>query len=265
MDCTKINLKKGNNGDKVKQMQTLLTQLKFYDGRIDGEFGSYTESCLKSFQKKQGLAQDGIFGPVTCKKLNNLTNTNNNTSNKVYSKFTNSKLCEKSGGNCLGQITAYHCAPHCIKQCLRRFGITKYSESVIGGYAGTTSGGTGHWGIETALAKIAKMEGITLKVEWKNFSELGSNQKERYRKYGDLMTDENKAVFHHELYRDKFGHYSVLKMVNVDSSVLTVANSLGSRCSYPAYCGYMESRSFNTQTRYLSGISQKSICIITKT
>ena len=78
------------------------------------------------------------------------------------------------------------------------------------------------------------------------------------------MTDENKAVFHHELYRNKYGHYSILKKVNTNNSNLTVANSLGNKCNSPAYCGYMESRSFGTQQSYLNGISQKSICIITK-
>ena len=78
------------------------------------------------------------------------------------------------------------------------------------------------------------------------------------------MTDPNKAVFHHELYRNKYGHYSVLKQVNTKNNNLIVANSLGNRCNYPAYCGYMENRTFSTQSSYLRGISQKSICIIEK-
>ena len=194
---------------------------------------------------------------------NTSANTNTNT-NTNYTVFTVSHLCERSGGDCLGQSNSTRCGPHSIKQCLRRFGITGYSEATIAGYAGTTSAGTGHGGLETAIATIARKEGITLKVEWKNFSDLGNSQKERFKKYGDLMTDPNKTVFHHELYRNKYGHYSILKKVNTNTSNLTVANSLGSKCGTYAYCGYMESRSFGTQQSYLNGISQKSICIITK-
>ena len=264
LDCTKIKLSKGSTGNAVKEVQTLLKNKNYYTGVIDGSYGDMTVNAVKSFQKKEGLAVDGWVGPVTCKKLQGTNTNTSNTSNPNYTTFTNSKLCEKQGGDCLGQITAYHCGPHSIKQALRRLGITGYSEKTIGSYAGTTTSGTGHAGLETAIAKIASKERVKLKVEWKNFSDLGNSVKERYKKYGDLMTDENKAVFHHELYRRQYGHYSILKKVNTNNSLLTVANSLGSRCNSPAYCGYMESRDFSTQLSYLNGISQKSICIITK-
>lgn len=267
MDCNKTNLKRGSTGADVKQAQTLLTNYGYYTGRIDGEYGTYTEQAVKAYQKKRGLLQDGIIGPITCRALtgqNKNTNTNTNkTTSKEYTIFTNTKLCEQQKPDCAGQITPYHCACHAIKQSLRRFGITGYSEKTIGQYAGTTTAGTGHQGIETAIAKIARNEGITLQVEWKNFTDLGANSKERWRKYGNLMTDPDKAVFHHELYRDYAGHYSLLKQVNVNSMSLIVQNSLGNRYG-SGYAGYMESRSCSTQERYLRGISQKSICIITK-
>ncbi len=193
---------------------------------------------------------------------NGTTVTTTTTSNKT--KYTVNTYCEKSGGNCLGQITSYHCGPHSIKQSLRKFGITNYSESTIGGYAGTTKAGTGHGGLETAIAHIAKLEGITLKVEWKNFSDLGPDQKTRFKKLGELMTDPKKAIFWHEMYRDAYGHYSLAKTINTTSLSLTIPNSLGNKCNSPAYCGYMENRDYSVQSRYLSKISQKSICIITK-
>ena len=261
LKCENINLKKGSKGEQVREVQTLLQKKGYYNGRIDGDYGELTVEAVKKFQKSTNgkLTIDGVVGPVTCKHL-----TKEGTLQKEYTIFTNTKLCERRGGDCLGQITSYHCGPHCIKQALRRFGVTGYSEKTIGQYAGTTSAGTGHWGLETAIAQIAKLEGITLKVEWKNFSDLGNTEKERYKKYGDLMTDPNKAVFHHELYTNRYGHYSVLEQVNTNTMNLIVANSLGSKCHSPAYCGYMESRPCSTQTRYLRGISQKSICIITK-
>lgn len=264
MECDKTNLKRGSKGEQVRELQTILQKMMYYIGKIDGDYGDITVSSVKAYQKKKGLLQDGVFGPVTCKKLQADTTPTNTDKTVNYTIFTNTKLCETQKPDCAGQVSSVHCADHCIKQILRRFGITGYSEWTIGKYAGTTSAGTSHQGIETAVAKIAQLEGIKLKVEWKNFHDLGSNSKERWRKYGDLMTDDNKGVFHHELYRDYAGHYSVLKQVNTNSMGLIVQNSLGSRCG-SGYYGYMENRSTTTQEQYLRGISQKSICIITKT
>ena len=56
---------------------------------------------------------------------------------------------------------------------------------------------------------------------------------------------------------------SVNKKVNMNNNTVTVLNSLGSKCSAPAYCGSLEVRSFATMESYLRGISQKSICIVT--
>jgi hypothetical protein len=266
MDCNKTNLRRGSKGEDVKTIQTLLTNFGYYTGRIDGIYGTYTEQAVKAYQKDKKLLADGIVGPVTCRALTgqkNETNTTPSHTSKEYTIFTNTKLCEQQKPDCLGQITPYHCGPHAIKQALRRFGITGYSERTIGNYAGTTTNGTSHSGIETAIAKIAQLEGITLQVKWVNFSDLGGTTKERWKKYGDLMTDDDKAVLHHERYRKIYGHYSNIKQVNTNSSLLVVGNSLGSRYG-TGYYGYMETRPFSTQGQYFDGISQPSICIITK-
>lgn len=70
INCPKINLKKGSKGDDVKTLQTMLKALGYYTRQIDGDFGQYTDSAVKAYQRNAGgLLVDGIFGPVTCKKL----------------------------------------------------------------------------------------------------------------------------------------------------------------------------------------------------
>lgn len=194
----------------------------------------------------------------------NNSSSNNSSSSANKTTYIDNTLCEKQGGDCLGQITGYHCGPHSIKQSLRKFGITGYSESTIGRYAGTTSAGTGHYGLETAIAEIAKREGIKLKVEWKNFSDLGNTRAERFKALGKIQDDKNKTYFCHILYRDAYGHYEKIKSLYINDDTCIIPNSLGSKCRSPAYCGYMETRRGSTQARYFAGISQKSICIITK-
>ena len=75
LNCEKINLKKGNKGETVKEAQNKLKQLGFYQGKIDGDYGDMTVDAVKKYQRTQHLLEDGIIGPVTCKVLNN-TQTN---------------------------------------------------------------------------------------------------------------------------------------------------------------------------------------------
>lgn len=59
-------LRKGNHGDKVKQLQEVLKQLGFDCGTADGNFGGMTERALKNFQATgQGQKIDGVFGRKT--------------------------------------------------------------------------------------------------------------------------------------------------------------------------------------------------------
>ena len=49
----------------VKNMQTDMKALGYYDGEIDGEYGPETVAGVKAVQADCGLQQDGIYGPET--------------------------------------------------------------------------------------------------------------------------------------------------------------------------------------------------------
>jgi uncharacterized protein YcbK (DUF882 family) len=53
----------------TKQKQALLFYLGYYDGSIDGVFGSGSEEATKAFQRDFGLKVDGICGSETEKAL----------------------------------------------------------------------------------------------------------------------------------------------------------------------------------------------------
>lgn len=57
-------LRKGDEGEAVKLMQTYLKELGYDLGSsgIDSDFGSKTEDALKAFQKDNNLTTDGEFG-----------------------------------------------------------------------------------------------------------------------------------------------------------------------------------------------------------
>jgi spore germination cell wall hydrolase CwlJ-like protein len=68
-----VILKKGSKGDMVKWVQCALNKLKITKTslKVDGDFGSNTESAVKAFQKKyMGKNEvDGKVGPKTIKAL----------------------------------------------------------------------------------------------------------------------------------------------------------------------------------------------------
>lgn len=55
-------------GERARQLQTDLAQLGI-DVKVDGVFGKGTETAVKKFQTKYGLLADGIAGPATLSKL----------------------------------------------------------------------------------------------------------------------------------------------------------------------------------------------------
>lgn len=62
-------LSKGTKGEDVRELQRILRSLG-YTLEIDGQFGPITMQCVKSFQGAEGLARDGIVGPLTLAALN---------------------------------------------------------------------------------------------------------------------------------------------------------------------------------------------------
>ena len=61
--------RQGPTGEQVRTIQTKLKNWGYYDGAVDGIFGSGTAEAVRYFQRKNGLTADGIAGPATLKAL----------------------------------------------------------------------------------------------------------------------------------------------------------------------------------------------------
>ena len=61
---------KGKARDVVVQIQTVLAQYGFYNGPIDGNYGTDTQAAIKKLQTDLGVTADGRFGPETAKAFN---------------------------------------------------------------------------------------------------------------------------------------------------------------------------------------------------
>lgn len=61
--------RQGSTGSEVRTIQTKLKNWGYYDGAVDGIYGSQTADAVKYFQRKNGLTPDGVAGSATLKAL----------------------------------------------------------------------------------------------------------------------------------------------------------------------------------------------------
>jgi len=72
--------KYGSRGSEVTQIQTKLKRWGYYTGNIDGIYGSQTVAAVKYFQRKNGLAVDGIAGKNTLAAMGIMNSSGNSSS-----------------------------------------------------------------------------------------------------------------------------------------------------------------------------------------
>ncbi|HEY9648034.1 MAG TPA: peptidoglycan-binding protein [Chroococcidiopsis sp.] len=58
-------LRQGMRGPAIARLQERLSRAGFYDGEIDGVFGSGTQAAVEAFQRSNQLTDDGVVGPAT--------------------------------------------------------------------------------------------------------------------------------------------------------------------------------------------------------
>ena len=72
----------------ISEVQKRLKKWGYYTGSVDGINGPKTKAAVKAFQKRYGLVQDGIVGPLTAAKmgiaLKPSTSSTNYNSNDRY-------------------------------------------------------------------------------------------------------------------------------------------------------------------------------------
>ena len=93
-DTVEALSKYGSRGDEVKQIQTKLKRWGYYNGSIDGIYGTQTVNAVKYFQRKNGLTQDGIAGPKTLQAMG-ITTSSGNSGTSSGSNSTNVNMLAK--------------------------------------------------------------------------------------------------------------------------------------------------------------------------
>lgn len=116
---SKSYLEKGDSGEDVKVMQTMLIKCGYSCGNagVDGIFGSNTDKAVRAFQAAKNLDVDGLYGPKTKAALE--------------AEYNKSELyrVRKSWEDSKSQIGAYKVYDNAVKQCNENPGYSVYDSN----------------------------------------------------------------------------------------------------------------------------------------
>lgn len=201
----------------------------------------------------------------TDNKNNNTTNTNTNNKTKTETKKTTVYQPNSKGeywnprylsNGEEKQTTNYYCAEVSIMQAVYELYGKDLSQRQIAEWAGTTTNGTSHSGINSAIKKINNAYKLDMSIEWFNFSNIGWDKLAQY------IKNPNIAVIIHGGWAPlgtrsfEAGHYYTMAMLN-----------LSKKYGYEIYSlrgASLQKRSFDYLRASMNYISQPSIAIISK-
>ena len=107
IETQEVLSKIGSRGDEVRKIQTKLKSLGFFNGTVDGIYGTKTQSAVKKYQQSVGITADGIAGPKTLLYLGLSSSTGSSTSGYSSSDvYLLAKViaAEARGENYTGQV-----------------------------------------------------------------------------------------------------------------------------------------------------------------
>ena len=163
------SLRKGATGSAVKNLQTKLKKLGFYNASIDGDYGDTTVAAVKAFQKKYNLTADGVAGSETLKKLDSAyknADSNTSTDDDSLRKGATGTAVKTLQTNLkkLGFYTAYvdgsfgSTTESAVKEFQKKYGLT------ADGVAGSATLKK----IESAVASASSGKITTEQLDWFN-------------------------------------------------------------------------------------------------
>ena len=93
----------GSQSEEVRQIQKKLKNWGYYEGQIDGIFGSETKKAVIAFQKKNGLTADGIAGKNTLAAMG-IYGADDSNNSSDYSLLARIISAEARGEPYMGQV-----------------------------------------------------------------------------------------------------------------------------------------------------------------
>lgn len=106
----------------VANVQTVLSELGYYQSAITGMMDNVTRLAVKTFQASNGIAASGVVDPATSDKLNEIYNSGGDASSKPVGYSDNIESIQQI----LKQLGYYDYAPDGVANVLTRSAIRKF-------------------------------------------------------------------------------------------------------------------------------------------
>lgn len=165
----------------------------------------------------------------------------------------------KKGCDQIGQNTSYYCACHSLQEVIRNLTGKVIPQKTLAGIMGTTTKGTGHDGIRTAVAWFNKKYKTNITMQEKYFSDIGETGVNK------IIKSTNQDAIIHSQYKLQWGHYESINSIDTNKKIWNVQNSLGDKCAKGCYCGWKENRNSSTMKSWINAKKGvKSILIFTR-
>jgi len=147
------SLSQGAQGSAVRSLQRDLKTLGYYNGSIDGDYGSGTFEAVKAFQRANGLTVDGKAGKATLNKISALlTGGSTSSSGTSGSKEDPKVYGQTASSNGYSSLSASNGSSAKVSEL-------QASLKAHGYYSGSTDGSYGS-GTEEAVKKYQKAAGL---------------------------------------------------------------------------------------------------------
>lgn len=153
-----------DTGPDVEKLQKALQILGYYEGRVDGDYGSGTTQAVLNYQKDKKLEADGVAGRDTVKSIFGSVGKASSTSNSSSSSSStdsNSSKNTSSSSNAVDSIAAIGDAPATSEKGDSGTKVVKLQQAleVLGYYSGTIDGNYGDQTVE-AVKRFQKKRGM---------------------------------------------------------------------------------------------------------
>lgn len=156
----------GDDNSDVKKLQKALKILGYYDGRLDGDYGTGTTAAVKAYQKDHGLEDDGVAGRSTVKSIfgscakTSMNAELNGTATKA-TETTSSSSTTKSKYKTVDSIAEIGSAPSPTKEGSSGTNVVKLQQALeyLGYYNGAIDGDYGA-GTVAAVKRFQSKRGM---------------------------------------------------------------------------------------------------------
>ena len=172
------SLKAGMNGNAVRTLQKNLRTLGYYNGSVDGDYGSGTQAAVSAFQSANGLKADGVAGKATLNAIQNVLSGGTTASGSSGSKADPDVygLTASSGGyTSLSASSGKRDDVTALQSVLQANGY--YNGTVDGSYGGGTSDAVKKYQRAAGLRVTGVAGPCTQRLLYNSAGETGSYSK----------------------------------------------------------------------------------------